>query len=522
MNIVDSELARKLGNRHLSPDPGEKLLAPQLGVLRRVRIHASQQVAETLHGQQTLWFATNLVARQFGVIHELHIDVPNVALNGNVALFGADQDLATTLCRTASLIAGEALITRMSDSEAPVDAEIDIGADSRDKRAPFQTCVLGKGWSVFAGNPEYAPLSTLDAGNPFGPYFAACLGAGEVFKWIRGLRSGMGQFIERLMLSLWDYRAYDQWEELPLGELTTPHTLPAAYLIGAGAVGQALVACLAAAKDFHGYLTIIDHETIDGGSNINRYVLATLNDRGVAKSDLAARFLRERGWGVYPYNRNWPEYVFSPTRVYQRPDLAHLEQVYRYKLVLSCVDKNPARHAIQNFWPEYIIGGSTLGLGLAVAAYDMGSPYECLKCYNPLPQTSETIQELTKRFSKLSSEARRELAKRYGADVRAIEQYMNSPQCGSLGEQELGKFSDMHTGPDWSVGFVSAAAGVILACQYVKHSIVGTASFPEEMGNTLRFSFLNPYPAWSKHRRKVDCTCQGEGRVLYQSLWGRL
>ncbi len=129
------------------------------------------------------------------------------------------------------------------------------------------------------------------------------------------------------------------------------------------------------------------------------------------------------------------------------------------------------------------------------------------------------MEDTARELAQQSAEARREWAGAVGANIEAVEQYLASPQCGTLGDQEIAKFSDLPDTADWSVGFVSAAAGVLLASQSVKHSLLGSAAFPAEKGNTLRFSFLNPRSAWSRHRRRAGCQCQDEGRLNYKSLW---
>jgi len=68
-----------------------------------------------------------------------------------------------------------------------------------------------------------------------------------------------------------------------------------------------------------------------------------------------------------------------------RADRANFESRFLFRLVLSCVDDNGARDAIQNLWLEMIIGGSTHGLTAKAINYDMVGDQVCLKCYNSLP-----------------------------------------------------------------------------------------------------------------------------------------
>ena len=49
---------------------------------------------------------------------------------------------------------------------------------------------------------------------------------------------------------------------------------------------------------------------------------------------------------------------------------------------------------------------------------------------------------------------RRKIAEQKGLNFQAIEEYLQQPQCGQLGEQEIAKFV-LDPRQEWSVGFVS-------------------------------------------------------------------
>lgn len=519
MNDINYDLALNLGNRHLRSDLNNKLGAIDLGKRHVVRLNATAPVAATVGGQHTLWLLANLLARQFSVIQEIEICLPKVPLQTGIALFGAEENLPTTIARTVELVAGSTMRVRLTeDPSVEVNAEIIVGLPKRLAKAPFRVGVLGSGWNLFVGDSDCVPDIVPADRNPFGPYFAACIAAGEIFKWLRGLRENRGHYIKSLNLSLWDYAQYGTWTELPSGEWPLSLKLPPLYLIGAGAVGQAVAAALTASRELCGYATIIDGDQIED-TNLNRYLLAIQGDEQVWKSELLAKYLRAGGFEVYPYCSDWPNYAYDSARPPQRNDLLALEAAYRYRLILSCVDTNRARHAIQRFWPEYLIGGSTLELGLSVAAYDMHSPYECLMCSNPIEPAIPSIEAIANELRRLTHQGRHAWAEEHGADLQILEDYLSNPRCGHLGEQEIAKFGNEDRGTDWSVGFVSVAAGTLLAAQLVKHSLLGSTAFPSNLGNTLRFNFLNPRPQWSKHCRRNKCECITNGKSDYGLLW---
>jgi molybdopterin/thiamine biosynthesis adenylyltransferase len=352
--------------------------------------------------------------------------------------------------------------------------------------------------------------------NSIGPYFAACLAAGEVFKHLRGLREGRGRFLEALFLSLWEFESRTSWEALSDEHWQVPLTLPPFYLIGCGAVGQAVGAALAGSREVRGYCTTIDGEQNDP-ENLNRYPLAAQRDLGSSKSKHTAAFLREVGIDAYAYEGRWPEYVSDIKRPVQRDDVRQMEEQYRYSLVVSCVDKNTARHAIQNFWPAFIMGGSTPGFAIEVNAYDMLSPYECLKCFNRPEPAGPSDSQLVAKLRAMPREQRRVQAEARGADWATLEAYLTDPKCGRLGSTEISKFRDEAV--DWSVGFLSVAAGTLLAAQLLKYGVMGRAAFPAWKGNSLRFNFFNPAPRWTKHLRRTECDCVGAGRIDFERLW---
>lgn len=531
MSQIDTRLAERLGSRHRLT--GAETLAGRFansGARQtRVRVSASPAVAGTTAGQHLLWMLANLLARQFAVIQVIEIALPRLPLKPGVALFGAAATLHETVAETVRLIAGPAVGIVVLDTGAvggEVDVEVVVGATANvwvPERAPFQVNVFADGWNLYVGDPSGVPTIVPQQRNPFGAYFAACVAAGEVFKRLSGLKDGRGAYVRSLFMSLWDFEQRDAWNDMPTGEWPAPCTalleLPPAYVIGAGAVGQAVCASLAASGSaLRGYITVIDRETVDE-TNLNRYPLASLSDLNSWKSALCAGVLEHAGFDVYAYDGGWPRYTADASRPPQRPDLKDLEAEYRYRMVLSCVDKNRARHAIQSFWPERLIGGSTLDLSIAVALYDMHSPFECLKCFNTPEPQGPTVEELAQELRLLHPAERRTRCESVGADWSAIEVYLASGRCGELGEQELAKFDLARRPTDWSVGFASVASGTLLAAQLVKLALIGTEAFPEGNGNTLRFSFLNPGPSWTAHRRRPGCECGSTGAADYQQLW---
>ena len=512
---MNLEEAMQLGNRHLMGNEKFEIHAQKP---RLVRITASSSVAATPAGQHCLWMLTNLLARQFCIITALKIDVPSIPSIPGTALFGLGPTLQETLVNTAKLIAGDAIDIGVDDPQKQrADAEVGVGRYK--PAAPFSIAILADGWRVMAGKPDAVPDVVPRSNIPFGPYFGACLAAGEIFKHLAGMKPSRGRAIKHLIFSLWDYQQSHSWESTESGLLSGEILLPPFYIVGVGAVGQAAVATLSAYSNIGGHATLIDDEGVDK-TNRNRYALAHSGNLGEKKVIIAAKTLARENFQVVPYAGRWEAYVQNSNRPQQPAGVQALERQYKFQRVLSCVDKNNARHSIQNLWPELILGGSTNECGVLVQAYDLGSEDECLKCSNPIEQDIRTIESEIARWKQMPPGERRKIAEQKGLNFQAIEEYLQQPQCGQLGEQEIAKFV-LDPRQEWSVGFVSVAAGVLLAAKLVQLEIAGAyAAFPPSKGQALRFSFLNPGPYISRHLRKETCDCSSKGKHSYQRLWG--
>ncbi len=100
--------------------------------------------------------------------------------------------------------------------------------------------------------------------------------------------------------------------------------------------------------------------------------------------------------------------------------------------------KNPARHAIQRFWPQRLSGGSTFGLAAEATGYDMTGLYECLMCGNPIEE-GDSIETQRTRLAGLPAEELTRVAEQHGIDVHALSAYLADPRCGRLEEAEFAR-----------------------------------------------------------------------------------
>ena len=179
------------------------------------------------------------------------------------------------------------------------------------------------------------------------------------------------------------------------------------YLAGAGAVAQAAVACLGASA-LAASCTAVDADPLDT-SNDNRYVLATRGDDDKNKADLIATYLQPRGIDVVTAPVWWEDFVSRKGGFTTDGAIRALEQQHRFPIILSCVDKNRPRHAIQNVLPRLIVGGSTHGLIATTSVFDPVAPSACLNCHNPPKSRDETLAERTAQLKLASTQERSKL-----------------------------------------------------------------------------------------------------------------
>lgn len=511
----------QLADRHLRPDP-HGALGDADGVRQaRILLAIDSATAATKAGQDALWMLANLLSRQFRLVTAVSLDIPpDVRLLPRVAAFGGAPTLGEAISNCIRLIAGDHVTVDAypgQESEAyPI--EIFVGWPDGVARAALRLVVVADGWRLFVGRAcrrADLPCSALN----FGPYLAACFAAGEVFKRLRSIKPGRGELIgdnRDLCLSLWTGRQAASWDQLDPDPDIRQLTFPPLYFAGAGAVAQAAALALAGLPDATGHMTVIDPEALDL-SNDNRYVLATRDDDCKPKAAFMADFLSARGFTEYHHPGTWQDYVTRRNRLPNRADLDDLEHQFKYRLVLSCVDDNNARHATQNLWPEMIIGGSTHGLTAKAIIYDMAGDQLCLKCYNPVADRNVLVRQRLDEARAMDPQRRAKFFADLGVDPAKAEQHLRDPRCGQLTEQDLDRFAAGD--PMMSVGFVSVAAGVLLAARLLRYINFGRESRLVQNGPMLIANFYRPALRWLLSRSEAGCDCAQRRKTDWLARW---
>ncbi|MDP3619600.1 MAG: hypothetical protein Q8R63_07380 [Ramlibacter sp.] len=395
----------------------------------------------------------NLLSRLHGSVKAIQLDVagdiivplPNGARPGNA--FEVMKEMA----RWAN---GDRIpvldVTGASDIAIDISAGAEAGAD---------LYAWGAGWKGWVGSSPATFSRSDDDPSCLGPYFAAAMAAGEVFKISKGLLKG--RFAGDEAYSLWS-GAMGCWNELADGPPVHGHSLPTSYLIGAGAVGQGVVQVVGASRLAEAFLITIDHDLHDKqGTNLNRCFLAGVPDILEAKVEAVKRYRERTGLAGYEFQGSLDDYLIS-SHPGLPPAIAEAQRRDSFDLVISAVDINRSRQTIQGLRPKVIVGGSTDGLRAQSALYGVIEGAECLGCWNEPEDDKAKAAALEAQLRNLSAEEQRQTLAGKVDDLDAALAYLASakPRCGQLGEAEVRSFATA-VSPEFSVSFVSMAAAVM-------------------------------------------------------------
>lgn len=474
----------------------------------KVTVEVAPETARSRTGQHLAWMVLNLLARQAGEIATIELSVPPgiapITPLGPLVPASAG-DLGACL-RAGIAAINPTILGARGGERSRVAIRVGPGPLGEGDLAVATTAI---GWSGYMGRE---PVDVIGAdGNPIGAYLAACLCAGEVFKFVRGARPDAASPAQRLWLDGYRFAISGTPDETP--ELPPGVPLAPAIVAGVGAVGNAFLHVLYAVPEAEGGLTVIDGDLAGiEDTNLNRYVLFGHQDLDRQKASAAAALFAGRPLVVFPVDDSWERWVAT-------------QREPRFDLVISAVDKNPARHAIQDALPRLILSASTNEMRAQVNAYDVLNGGPCLRCRNRVEAPSgddAIIAELRRR----GAEERRAQAEALDVDPKTLEAFLADPgaHCGAISGETLRRFAGVAEEPEWSVGFVSALAGVLLAAEYLKHG-GGFRPALDAAKDTFRFQFWHPEQQTVNRRvgtpPEANCQCQGRPfQRAIESLWG--
>lgn len=436
-----------------------------------VEIRLGEDAAQTAV-QHTAWMLLNMLSRLEGAVSRLRLRCPE-AVRAVPRLSPLIRDGQTL---RDALLTGARSIGTPADGFVPVElasssgqsSEIFIGVGFQfSSEATF--CAIGNGLcgGVFT-RPITSPVTSSEL--TIGPYIAACLAAGEVFRQVRLIDYTPER---QFFLTACDY---SHGGDPAWTDLKTNQELSSILLAGVGAVGSAFLHALYPLS-FKGTLHLADNDEkgLDG-TNLGRYALFGVKSIGKQKASEAASLLTQAQFQVVPHDGSF-EYFFSSG---QRPNI-----------VLSAVDTNEARQSLQEQYAPLIFSASTHNLRAEILRCGPPGVGACLSCFNPLKQnqrTEDDIRELLRAKPELISHLCEKL--RLNQDEAVV--WTRDRKCNETGDRLVDEFrTDDGSAPAFAVGFVSVLAGTMLAAELLR--TMATNVFP--LGGTMNralFQFQNP------------------------------
>ena len=467
-----------IANRHLLAADGlENTLQSEE---QYVRIVVSERWSSSRAGQLLTACLVNLLCRQVKVVR--HIEIVALPTSRLIRLPCGDaaESFPACLQELAAWAVNGAIAVSMMLTDVAADHTIFVGDPGP---APIpddgQSIVaIGDGWRAWIGDVPRSPGTiSPTSGNPLGPFLAATLAAGDIFKRSRGLLRG--RFLSADGYSLWSGGTSSDWNALVDGPGVSGIYLPPTHIVGAGAVANALGLILANLEQSSAYLIPIDDDKYDE-TNLNRCLLAGWQDVDQPKVDAIARALRAAGLESFPFNGTIRSYVAN-ARIGLRSDVAWRVDDLNFDVVASCVDKGISRQDIQGLEPHLLFDGSTLDLQAKANWYTGRLGSACLACFNPAERNGEKIRALESQLRKMPADERSRFLTQRGLDAQAVNGYLAGARCGGLGESALKDFAT-RLPPEFSTGFVSLGAGLILAAALLRGTVfLGSAPSRRDM-----------------------------------------
>ena len=490
---------------------------------KTVGIKISKQFARQRNGQLLLWMTCNLIGRLKDIVTKIEICIPDdIEISSPKYLpfrLTESKDLKSNISNALEQCVDCDICYTSVDLSTKSDALVLIGSDTTtnisSKYVQNVTCF---DWFACIGKKEKLKnIPQTKNNNPFGAIAASCIIVGDIFKFFNKIDPKYGELIDELCFSTYDLKKYDIGKilELPNPEIDFPINFKKLYICGSGAVAHSFCQTLIALGKCDGDLFFIDRkydannndETIEP-TNLARYILATKNDIGSSKAELLSTKMSQMGFNTDFSDDSFEGYIDSIN--------------VKLNHVISCVDNNHARHAIQDQLPKLIHGGSVDSLTLQVSIYDMQSDCQCLKCNRP-KNNRLNDDDILNRLKKITVNERKKISKSIGINDEQLCEYMKNPQCGILGNDSIQKFSNAFTNPDFSVNFVTTLSGLLLAAEIIKNINNKTMWSLNSNDNTdayYNFWYNNCVLTITKSKNSCWCNCgDPTPRKLHTKIW---
>lgn len=479
-----------------------------------------RQAVETAEGSNTLELSLNLLARLYPRLAILPLD-------------------SEARARTPALEELARQINPNIEFETAVDTAVwlCVGRTPTEPLGSPVVYVGSDGWVSRLSNR--APVGSSGTSNPVGAAAAACFGAANVFRAVFRDQLECGALDTEFSLSLLDLCPN---AAMPANPALTAVSLGEAYLVGAGAIGNAALWVLGRVPDLTGVLNVVDGETIEL-SNLQRYVLASMSDVNVRKVDLVERAFDHRprgapksGLKTNGHAVNWGRFLGSRS------------QPWLLDRVAVALDSALDRCAVQASLPRRIINAWTQPGDLGVSQHEFFGLGGCLAClYLPdrkVPSedqlvseaiglsAQEDIQEIRKLLyygSPVGEEFIRRISSALGVATEPLLPYVGRPLrdfyreavCGGV-LLSLKANASQNRPTEVPMVFQSALAGVLLAAGMIGNA-AGLPTIPA--GSKAVIDLLRALPPYLRvpiaKRADGRCFCQDDDyRAAYTAKYG--
>lgn len=456
-----------------------------------VSVEIDPENAASPAAQHAAWMAINLLVRAEGIVSRVLVTGPSgVRVCNQVVPFGLSRDLVERLVEAGADI--DVVPVVRSDEEAG-DRRLLIGSNAPGVLTANTLALTGSGWWGGVAQGVVPPTwqsADMRRDEPIGPYVAACLAVGEVFLGVRAPKLATDR------PASWGWNAWSRavagapvdagpvWGDLDLTDIG---------LAGVGAVGAAWMHALWAAPRVRGSAIVAD---ADGEgvslSNLNRGLLFRRTDVGRPKATVAADVARGP-INLEPFNDRFET------------------QASRPGLLVSAVDTNTARDALQGLYPARILSGSTRDLRAEVMVVGTPGVGACLRCYNP-PERETSDAELHARARRDGEPLLKDLAQEFGTEVDAIDARLRPGACDALSDRLMERLRNRlgdSAPPRFAVGFSSAMSGTLLAAETLREVFRST---PTTDGPSTRINFQFQHPEGGvngarPYPRDIHCPC---------------
>lgn len=379
------------------------------------------------------------------------------------------------------------------------DAILSVGAAARPD-LPW-TVVNSNGWLARVSSGGTSLSAECSQTNPVGALAAASLGVSEVFKRLLRLKPERGPYFDNLRFSCYTLVAD---ADDPGPSLPETIALPTTLVVGQGAIGNGITLLLSQ-MEFAGIVWFLDRQ-VYGPENLGTCVLLGADGLGAPKAEWnAVRFFGTQTLRAEPIVAEFDAALPKFGSRYPYPSV-----------VLNGLDNVPARHAVQDLWPDLLVDGAIGDFACQVVTHAWELRPACLKCLFTEPPTPDPhfVASLQTGLSMERVQQAEDVVTQ--KDIEQARPEMREKLRAQLGQKICSVVSDAviaqmsadaaKSGFSPSVPFVATMSAAMVVAELTKYLLNG----PTTLAPRFYFDVLQGPQQGEKLRQrpKASCYCQ--------------